>query len=91
MSAENAFDGSAFVRLEYWDPAAQEWVHGHAGIRLLHPRRYVERLAANGKVGRVTDLDTGEIFQLAEPPTAPVPCAFCGERHGEPRDGSCLI
>jgi hypothetical protein len=68
-----------FCRLEYLTPAG--WATGHAGIALLHPRRYVERLAKRGKIGRVTLLDTGEIIQLA--------CEFCSEVHDRP--GTCLI
>jgi hypothetical protein len=42
-------------RLEYL--TRKGWVTGHAMLNLLHPERYPERLAANGKVGRVTVLD----------------------------------
>lgn len=43
-----------------------EWRVWHHRIALLHPRRYVERLGAKGKVGRVILLDTGEIIQLVD-------------------------
>lgn len=72
-----------FCRLEYWSPATQKWSVGHAGIALLHPRRYVERLAAKGKIGRVTLLDTGEVIQPATEL-----CPFCGQPND---DGRCLI
>lgn len=51
-----------FCRLELWSAKKQEWTVAHAGVNLLHPNRYPERLAANGKVGRVIVLDTGEII-----------------------------
>jgi hypothetical protein len=70
-------------RLEYWNLATGEWIVAHAGIALLQPRRYVERLVVKGKIGRVTVLETGEIHQL--------PCPFCGDDHAEPYDGSCLL
>lgn len=41
-------------RLEYL--TREGWVVGHASINLLYPDRYVERLEANGKVGRCTEL-----------------------------------
>lgn len=46
---------SILCRLEYMTRAG--WVTGHAGIALLDPGRYVERLAANGKFGRALELD----------------------------------
>ena len=42
-------------RLEYL--TRKGWVVGHHAIALLHPEGYVERLEANGKVGRCTVLD----------------------------------
>lgn len=42
-------------RLEYL--TRKGWVVGHAAISLLHPEKYVERLEANGKIGRCTVLD----------------------------------
>lgn len=68
-----------FCRLEYLTPSG--WATGHAGVALLHPRRYVERLAGRGKIGRVTVLDTGEIIQLE--------CEFCSKVHDRP--GTCLL
>lgn len=67
-------------RLEFWTPTG--WVTAHAGVALLHPARYVERLGTRGKIGRVTLLDTGTTIQP--------PCSTCGEHH-EPPFGSCLI
>jgi hypothetical protein len=76
-------------------------------VNLLHPERYVERLTAAGKVGRVVVVSTGEVFQpdrIPDPSTlvpteTPIPrvfdpnrpCTFCGEKHPQPHDGSCLI
>lgn len=61
------------VRLEYLTPRG--WVVGHAGIALLDPQRYVDRLLAKEKFGRCIVLDeslqpTGEVF---EPPALPDP------------------
>lgn len=83
---DTPFDHPAFVRLEYWDPKRQHWKVGHAGISLLHPRRYVERLAVKGKVGRVIIVDTGEVLEADLPP-----CPHCEEPHPEPHNGTCLL
>jgi len=79
------------VRLEYLTP--EGWAIGAKSVNLLHPERYVERLAARGKIGRVTELDdqlqpTGQVWggESALPS-----CVFCSHRHPEPYDGSCLI
>lgn len=48
-------------RLEYLTPNG--WWVGHSCINLVNPARYVERLAARGKFGRVILLDTGEIIE----------------------------
>lgn len=97
-------------RLEYLTPDG--WKVGHAGINLLHPERYVERLAERGKFGRATVLadDLKTELQVFEPKELPDPsvlvksdtrvprlpdpekdCAFCGEEHPPPFDGSCLL
>jgi len=44
-----------FCRLEYL--TSKGWSVGHAGIALLSPQRYVERLSAREKFGRATVLD----------------------------------
>jgi hypothetical protein len=51
-----------FCRLELWNPAKTDWSVAHAGIALLHPERYVARLAAKGKTARVILVDTGEVI-----------------------------
>jgi hypothetical protein len=84
-------------RLEYWD--GEQWVCGAAAESLLYPARYVDRLAGNGRVGRVTLLDTGEVIQKGDPASGPVDpvlarlryCPWCCERHPFPHDGMCLI
>lgn len=43
------------VRLEYLTPDG--WVCGHAGINLLDPQRYVDRLLDRRKFGRAIVLD----------------------------------
>ena len=83
-----------FCRLEMWQKDG--WYVVNAGINLLYPHRYPERLAANGKVGRVIIVDTGEIIQLEEKPEQYIArsrqvCDLCGETHKPPFDGSCLI
>lgn len=93
-STDGVFDHPAFCRLEYWNPVKQEWEHAHAGISLLHPRRYVERLVPKGKQGRVTilDGDLQPIHVLTGPPVAKYPtCSYCGDDHPEPHDGACLL
>lgn len=86
------------VRLEYL--TREGWVVGHAAINLLDPGRYVERLAAKGKFGRATELDTGEVWEPAELPdlallypsdnkVPSVKCHFCeGTGHAP---GECLL
>jgi hypothetical protein len=82
-----------FCRLEYWVPSKGEWDVGHVGVNLLHPRRYAERLAARGKVGRVIVVDTGEVIQPLDPkePEAEMLCNICETIHAAPYDGSCLL
>lgn len=46
---------STLVRIEYL--TADGWTVGHAGIALLDPARYVERLSARLKFGRAIELD----------------------------------
>jgi hypothetical protein len=56
------------VRLEYQNSKG-DWTLAHAGIALLAPGRYVERLADKGKIGRATVLDpdtlapTGKVYE----------------------------
>jgi hypothetical protein len=78
-------------RLDYWSPAQGDWYTGHVHHALLYPARYVDRLAANGKVGRVLLLDTGEIIQKEPTPKALPVCPYCTDRHAAPHDGMCLL
>ena len=61
-----------FVRLEYLTPAG--WATGHAGVSLLEPQRYVDRLAAKRKFGRAVELGatdmapTGVVWEPADLP-----------------------
>ncbi|WP_027860115.1 hypothetical protein [Marmoricola sp. URHB0036] len=48
-------NGPTLCRLEYL--TTNGWAVGHAGIALLHPARYVERLTARGKFARCTELN----------------------------------
>lgn len=75
-----------FVKLEYLTPKGW-W--GNTHVNLLHPHKYPIRLAANGKVGRVTIIETGEVIHG---PLEPPPCPHCDEQH-LPLDveGSCLL
>lgn len=83
--ADTATPTPTFCRLEYLGP--EGWNVGHKGLNLLYPEKYPQRLAANGKVGRVIIVDTGEII---DSPLAPPPCDMCGEEHSG-LSGSCLI
>ena len=80
-------------RLEYWDPRTNSWTVGHAGVPLLHPRRYCERMANGGKVARVTLTETGEVIQILPTPEPEevVSCDLCGSAHPLPHDGACLL
>lgn len=60
------------------------WQVAHHGIDLLHPARYVERLADNGVTARVILLDTGEVITHGDA----IMCGICGQGHS---DGSCLL
>lgn len=81
------------VKLEQWNSKTREWVVQHHAINLLHPETYVTRLASQGKIARVTDVETGEMFPHDGTPNDPpgAPCEFCEEHHVEPSNGSCLI
>ena len=63
------FDRPTFVRLEYLNPDGTWWV-AHAGINLLNPRLYLEKLLARGVHARVIekneDWQDGEVLVLPE-------------------------
>ncbi len=54
-------DHPTFVRIEYWNPMTASWGMGHAGINLLNPAVYVQKLTARGVVARAVEVDTGEV------------------------------
>lgn len=56
------FPVPSLVRIEYWNPMLQEWAVGHAGINLLNPAAYIQKLAERGTVARAVDTSTGEII-----------------------------
>ena len=52
-----------FVRIEYWNHAKGDWVKGHAGINLMDPQKYVQKVTDNGKaIARAIVVDTGEVM-----------------------------
>lgn len=50
-----------FVKIEYWNPLTASWRTGHAGINLMNPAVYVQKLAKRGVIARAVDNQTGEI------------------------------
>ena len=69
-------------RLEYERPDGT-WALGHAGVALLHPEKYPERLAKKGKRGRVTVLDerlqpTDTVYLGPEVEHPKEICRMCG-------------
>lgn len=76
-------------KLEYRTSDGWHWV-GAAAHALLYPRRYLDRLEANGKIGRVTLLDSGTVLLTKADAGLPV-CSYCGSPHPEPYEGWCLL
>ena len=54
------FDVPTFCRVEYWNPTLGDWTVGHAGINLMNPATYVQKLAKRGTIARAVEVDTGE-------------------------------
>lgn len=54
-------DHPTFVRIEYWSSTKGEWSVGHAGINLMNPSKYVQKLMTRGIVARAVNPDTGEV------------------------------
>ena len=50
-------DVPTFVRIEYWSHAHHDWTVGHAGLNLMNPARYVQKLAERGTIARAVELD----------------------------------
>ena len=55
-----------FVQIEYWNPMLGDWAVGHAGINLMDPAAYVQKLAKRGTIARAVDKDTGTIVYYGE-------------------------
>jgi hypothetical protein len=53
-------DHPTFVRVEYWNGMTASWGTGHAGINLMNPAVYVQKLAKRGVIARAVEVDTGE-------------------------------
>lgn len=52
-----------FVRIEYWSATKGDWVKGHAGLNLLDPQKYVQKVTDSGKaIARAVVVDTGEVM-----------------------------
>lgn len=81
------YDVPAFVRLEVWSDTKKDWVVQHAGINLLHPQKYAERYAKNGKVVRAVEVESGKVYQAKV--IAQIECEFC--QTVECDGGSCLL
>lgn len=65
MTTKQKIPVPALCRLEYLTPDG--WVRNGGDTNLLHPARYVERLEAQKKFGRCTELDdnlapTGRVY-----------------------------
>jgi hypothetical protein len=53
-------DVPTFVEVQYWNSATASWTTGHAGINLMNPSTYVQKLAKRGTIARAIDKDTGQ-------------------------------
>lgn len=56
-------DYPCFVRIEYWNHLTESWQVGHAGINLMDPAAYVNKLAKRGVLARAVNKDTGEVAE----------------------------
>lgn len=57
------YDVPEFVRIEYWNPAKNDWVKGHAGLNLMNPQKYVQKVTDSGKaIARAVVVDTGVVI-----------------------------
>jgi len=54
-------DHPCFVRIEYWNQRTASWEKGHAGISLMNPAVYVQKLSARGVLARAVDKETDEV------------------------------
>lgn len=53
-------DHPTFCRIEYWNPMTRSWECGHAGINLMNPAAYVQKLLKRQVLARAVEVDTGE-------------------------------
>lgn len=53
-------DHPTFVAIEYWNQMTARWEIGHAGLNLMNPSTYVQKLAKRGVLARAVNRDTGE-------------------------------
>jgi len=56
-------DHPTFVEIQYWNQMTGSWQTGHAGINLMNPSAYVQKLAKRGVLARAVDKDTGETVE----------------------------
>lgn len=59
-------DQPTFVRVEYWSVKSGEWTVGHAGVNLMDPAVYVQKLAKDGLIARAVEVDSGVTFYGSE-------------------------
>ena len=50
-----------FVEIQYWNEMTGSWSVGHAGINLMNPATYVQKLMKRGVIARAVDKETGEV------------------------------
>ena len=81
-------DHPTFVRLEY--NYGSGWQHGHGGINLMNPKKYIDKLALkNGMTNaRAIDDDDNVYTKILEELSL---CEHCEEEHAPPFDGMCLL
>lgn len=51
----------SFVEIQYWNSAVLDWGRGHAGISLMNPAAYVQKLAKRGVIARAIVKETGDV------------------------------
>jgi hypothetical protein len=56
-------DHPTFVCIEYWNAMTGQWEVGHAGLNLMNPAAYVQKLAKRGVLARAVDKETGETVE----------------------------
>lgn len=50
-----------FVEIQYWNEMTGSWSVGHAGINLMNPVTYVQKLMKRGVIASAVDKETGEV------------------------------